>query len=259
MLTCVPALRRQRVGYFLAVHGTEVMKAAVAERGGRIAGLSFNPSMLPLYNSLGFYESEVGSVYRVRLLGSCAAAAGGRVSAVSGVVDIPHVGFARALSDAALWTLVDSSHEAPRSGGVRSLVDAAVAAEWSAVVDYDASVFPARREAFVHMWLANAHAGVQWRDACGTCGYACVRKSDVGFRVGPLFADSADVATELLRALLARVPTGQPVFVDVPHRNSAAVLRLGGEVVAENLHVLLGPTPAPSYAKVFGVTTTEAG
>ena len=61
---------------------------------------------------------------------------------------------------------------------------------------------------------------LQWVDVDGTVrGYGLLRKSDVGYRAGPLFADDVTIAVDLLRALCARVPRGAasgPVFVDVP-------------------------------------------
>lgn len=61
---------------------------------------------------------------------------------------------------------------------------------------------------------------LQWVDVDGTVrGFGVLRKSDVGYRAGPLFADDVTVAVDLLRALCARVPRGAgsgPVFVDVP-------------------------------------------
>ncbi len=247
----MPELRGQRVAFFLGLHAVRMMKEAVVDQGGHIACLAFTPDVVPLYNWGGFRTTD--ALQRVQLAGT---GDSGAATAAPRIVDVPHVGFGRHLSSDALWTFADSAHD---HAGVH-LVGEPERNDWAAVVDYDGSVFPARREAFLHLWLANAHAAVQWREHDGRVrGYGCVRKVDVGYRVGPLFADDADIATALLQALLARVPTGQPVTVDMPERNTGAALRLGGAIVSRYDYLLAGTPAAPSFLRVFGVTTTEAG
>ncbi len=259
---CVPELRGQRVAYFLAVHAVREMSRDVVDRGGHIAAVAFNKDIMPFYRALGFETmDDPAAMHRVQLVGTgtaaTASASGARVADSHGVADVPHVGLNRSLSADALWMHAEAVHDHP---GLQ-LFSAAVRNDWSAIVDYDAAVFPARREPFLHMWLANAHAAVVSRAPQGDHlrGFGCVRKVDIGFRVGPLFADDADTATTLLAALLARVPAGEVVTVDMPDRHTGAALRLGGVIVSEYDFILAGARPPPSFRRVYGVTTTEAG
>jgi hypothetical protein len=281
-----------------------VVSDDVVKHGGHIAALAFNMAMMPFYKALGFHPTDKCEMHRMQLVATGSSdgpGTGSSHSDVDSVVAVPHVGFGLKLSDEALWRVADAVHESRAAraagtaadadgtratgahGGTWPLVDAAVRDAWAALVDYDATVFPARRETFLHMWLANTLAAVQWRDSehslsgsgasagsgaassGGVRGYGCVRQSDVGYRVGPLFADSDAIAAALLKALLARVPAGEKVFVDVPEGSSGLVAALAAVDVAVaassvvGLRVIAGEMPGPSMARVYGITTTEAG
>jgi hypothetical protein len=49
-----------------------------------------------------------------------------------------------------------------------------------------------------------------------------IRRCRVGWKIGPLFADSAAYAEALFAGLAAQAP-GAPIFLDVPQPNAAAV------------------------------------
>ena len=137
-----------------------------------------------------------------------------------------------------------------------------ISAPVGSVPDMDTGCFGAPRPTFLAGWLAQsdhvafAHVDDKLR------GYGVLRPCRTGFKVGPLFADSADVADGLVRAMAAEVPTGSEIFVDVPEVNSAGmewIAERGGEEVFTCARMYYGTPPASDWTAVFGVTTLELG
>lgn len=131
------------------------------------------------------------------------------------------------------------------------------------VVAYDRAFFPEHREHFMHHWLQQVGSvtlGV--RDGGKLLGYAVLRPCRNGFKIGPLCAESPDVAEELLQALRGRVPEDEPIFLDVPEPNAAAVglaERHGMQACFETARMYTGPDPALPLARQYGITTFELG
>lgn len=131
-----------------------------------------------------------------------------------------------------------------------------------AVQAYDRACLGYAREAFLQAWLQlpDSHAFLQW-EGDRLLGYAVLRKAGVGYKIGPLLADTADVAESLFRACL-REAGNASVFVDVPGPNAAAVAMVGrydGTAVFECGRMYHGSPPAMDVSRVFGITTFELG
>lgn len=128
---------------------------------------------------------------------------------------------------------------------------------------YDAAFFPDDRAGFLRRWIVQAGSvalGVRQGGRLAGCGV--IRPCRSGFKVGPLFADSAELADRLLRALASRVPAGAPVQLDVPAVNAAAVALAaahGLEPVFETARMYNGAAPAVAIDRLYGVTTFELG
>jgi GNAT superfamily N-acetyltransferase len=127
---------------------------------------------------------------------------------------------------------------------------------------YDAGRFPAPRPAFVARWIAQpgSRALVAAGDG-GIRGYGVVRPCRRGFKIGPLFAQDAAVAEDLFSGL-ADHAAGQPLILDVPEGNAAAMAlarRHGMREVFGCARMYLGPRPDLPEHEVFGVTTFELG
>lgn len=128
---------------------------------------------------------------------------------------------------------------------------------------YDRRFFPADRMRFLSRWVVQPHAhalGVT-HDGILT-GYGVIRQCQSGFRIGPLFADHVDEAETLLRAMAARVPAGQPLFLDVPACNFAAAMlakRMQMAAVFETARMYTGPEPDISLPRTYGLTSFEIG
>ncbi|QGZ58882.1 GNAT family N-acetyltransferase [Paraburkholderia acidiphila] len=130
------------------------------------------------------------------------------------------------------------------------------------VLAYDRRCFPAQRERFLSTWIAQPDAvALATIDAGRVAGYGVVRRCKTGCKIGPLFADDADVATGLFRALAARMP-GEVIVLDVPETNPAAVAlaeRHGMTSVFETARMYTKDAPAIAIDRVFGVTSFELG
>lgn len=128
---------------------------------------------------------------------------------------------------------------------------------------YDAHFFPADRRAFLAAWVTRpgSHALGLLRDG-RLAGYGVIRPCRTGFKLAPLFADRPDDAERLFQALQARVPAGQPLFLDVPEPHAEAValaVRHAMTPCFETARMYTGPVPDIALARTYGITSFELG
>ena len=134
---------------------------------------------------------------------------------------------------------------------------------WERLVNYDSRFFPGRRLQFLSTWIRmpDSRGGAVVRSGRVT-GYGIIRRCRDGFKVGPLFADNEQIAGAILTGLSKHVPGGEPIFLDVPEVNPAAVRlveRCGMTKVFETARMYTGPLPEIDLEGMFGVTTFELG
>ncbi|MCX6390344.1 MAG: GNAT family N-acetyltransferase [Solirubrobacterales bacterium] len=134
--------------------------------------------------------------------------------------------------------------------------------ELSAVADYDASNFFGRRSDFLRQWIAHVdrRSLVAINAAGAIVGFGVIRPSDGIDRVGPLFADSQEIARELLIGL--GEGSTREIGIDVPLPNSAAVdlvKSLGFAPGFETARIYRGEDPRLPLDRIFGVTSLELG
>jgi hypothetical protein len=92
-------------------------------------------------------------------------------------------------------------------------------------------------------------------------GYGVLRRCRTGFKIGPLFAETAESAEALFRSLAAEAG-GEPVFLDIPEPNSAAralAARHGLAPVFETARMYRGSVPQLPLSRIYGITTFELG
>ena len=92
-------------------------------------------------------------------------------------------------------------------------------------------------------------------------GFAVIRKVNVGYKIGPLFADNDWIAEELYRACLNSAQ-GEPIYFDIPVINKGAVQlvkKYKAKYTFECARMYYGPVPKIKIDKVFGITTFELG
>ena len=127
---------------------------------------------------------------------------------------------------------------------------------------YDANVFSVERRLFLQPWISQPNAVALGSVGNGRLsGYGMMRTCRQGCKIGPLFADTAEVAAELLEALTENVP-GTTVYLDVPAVNPSAMSVAGQyrmQPVFETARMYTGEPPNILLDKVFGVTSFELG
>lgn len=128
---------------------------------------------------------------------------------------------------------------------------------------YDQALFTENRTAFLRCWIEQpASTALGILQAGKLAGYAVLRKCRSGYKIGPLFANSAALAEQLFLALNASAPAGAELFLDTPALNPAAVAlaqRYGMQVSFETARMYLGTPPNLPIERVFGVTSFELG
>jgi GNAT superfamily N-acetyltransferase len=159
-----------------------------------------------------------------------------------------------------------------RYGGVPKLPEAvpdgpepiAVAPEKLAgLMRYDGRIFPGERHSFLSAWCGAPEKRTSFTVGRGANirGYGTIRRCFEGYKIGPLFANDADIAAAILGAL-ARRAKGARIYLDVPVDNAEGIAlagRFGLEPVFETARMYRGAPPSMPLGRVFGVTTLELG
>ncbi len=127
---------------------------------------------------------------------------------------------------------------------------------------YDRQHFGFARDAFLRRWIEPVgglalgfvtHHTLQ--------GLGVVRPCRDGFKIGPLFADTPEVADALFLALSEHA-AGRPLFLDTPENNPAALALAQRHNLSEVFgcaRMYHGPAPALPWKNIYGVTTFELG
>ena len=239
-------------GFFLAALGDEPV--------GCISGVAYGPG----YGFIGLFIVRPhfrGRGIGLRLWQHAMAYLGDRTVGLDGVpaqqANYERSGFRRAHRNVRFRADGYSTSRASSLG----VVDIA-AVSFEDVAAFDRRIFGAPREGFLHEWFAQPDAASLAAFEDGRlAGYGVLRACRVGFKIGPLFARDAWVAEALFNDLAARAE-GEPVYIDVPEANTAAmalVQRRGLEPVFHTARMYKGWAPAPDVEQVFGVTSLELG
>ncbi|MEX0587876.1 MAG: GNAT family N-acetyltransferase [Cyanobium sp.] len=154
---------------------------------------------------------------------------------------------------------------APTSIGGLALIEGSAIPQ-AAVQAYDAQREPSPRPHFLADWLGHpAGTVLALIDGQGAChGFGrirpCLLQPGEGWRIGPLLADTPELAKSLINSLLLRHPG--IVLIDAPGGNAQAdplLQGLGFEVVGETLRMYLGEAPRVSLKDVYGLACLELG
>jgi RimJ/RimL family protein N-acetyltransferase len=151
-----------------------------------------------------------------------------------------------------------------RGGGSDSTGIVELAAlPFETIVSYDAGIFPAQRATFLEQWIIQPDGiSLGFLKGSELKGYGVIRPCRTGFKIGPLFADSLDIAERVFNGLTEKVPAQEPVFLDVPAINPSALALAqhhGMIPVFETGRMYNKETPAVPMEKVFGITSFELG
>lgn len=90
---------------------------------------------------------------------------------------------------------------------------------------YDRLHFPAERRSFLKNWITqpDSLAFGMLNSNHELSGYGVVRKCVKGYKIGPLFADSADIAETIFLGLINYVENKAPFYLDIPEVNEDAM------------------------------------
>lgn len=134
---------------------------------------------------------------------------------------------------------------------------------FDAVEAYDRPFFPDNRAQFLKAWLNQPESialGIMQQGKLS--GYGMVRVCRSGYKIGPLFADSPELAEALFMALKSAVKPGMPIYLDVPEMNRDALALAENhnmKLVFETARMYTGAFPDLPLDRLFGVTTFELG
>ncbi|MDY6987088.1 MAG: GNAT family N-acetyltransferase [Thermodesulfobacteriota bacterium] len=128
---------------------------------------------------------------------------------------------------------------------------------------YDRPFFPSNRSQFIKSWIdqPDSHAlGIMQHGELA--GYGVIRQCRSGYKIGPLFAESPELAESLFLALKSKVKPSEPVYLDTPEVNQAAVAladRYNMTVSFETARMYTGQLPDMPLNRLFSVTSFEIG
>jgi len=131
------------------------------------------------------------------------------------------------------------------------------------LLSYDFTLFPTTRPGFLKNWLhqPDSFAYMALREN-KIAGYIQIRKCRRGYKTGPLFADTPEIARQLLLTSFSQPEAGTPVFLDTPEVNLQALTlaeSLGMKKVFETARMYTGRFPETDMRNIFGITSFELG
>lgn len=135
-------------------------------------------------------------------------------------------------------------------------------APFDAVAAYDRRHFGYDRRDFLRRWIEPAEGLALGAVVEGELtGYGVIRACAEGYKIGPLFAATPQTADQLFRALSDRA-SGEPIFLDTPENNQAA-LALAEQYDLKEVfgcaRMYYGEAPSLPWRNIYGVTTFELG
>lgn len=128
--------------------------------------------------------------------------------------------------------------------------------------EYDSKYFGCDRSRFLKQWtvMDNALALGFVRDN-QLAGYGVIRECRKGYKIGPLFSDTPEIAESLYEAM-SNHAANQPLFLDVPEINIPAMnlaARNDMKEVFGCARMYYGTAPVVDWDGIFGITTFELG
>lgn len=134
--------------------------------------------------------------------------------------------------------------------------------DFQTLITYDNQCFPTPREQFLKHWIKqekNLALGFVENDKL--LGYGVIRPTDNGYKIGALFADTAEIADKIYQGLI-NDNQNYPIFIDIPSNNLCAqklVEKYKMYPVFETARMYSKMFPDIAINKIFGVTTLELG
>ncbi|WKY44930.1 hypothetical protein Q5O14_02210 [Eubacteriaceae bacterium ES2] len=135
--------------------------------------------------------------------------------------------------------------------------------DFESLLAYDSAHFPSPRQAFLKSWFSTETAKtlVYQDDQKRIQGMGTIRQCIQGFKIGPLYAKTLEIADQILSNL---IPFSQqrPVFLDVATNNPdalALVKKHQMTYVFETARMYTDGQPILPWQEVYGITSFELG
>lgn len=130
------------------------------------------------------------------------------------------------------------------------------------IQNYDRNYFPAARKNFLTCWLKPYSGKALAYVSHNTIeGYAVIRKCFQGYKIGPLFAETPEIAEALFLQLVNNL-SELPIFLDIPKPNGHAIKlveKYQMNPVFETIRMYRCGTPNINLDHIYGITTFELG
>lgn len=212
----------------------------------------------------GFYmvkEPYRGKGYGIELTKSRLAYVGERVTGIDGVLEnekiYQRIGY-ETLHQNTRYEFINPFNEIEHHPFIKSIKPSSI----DDLSNYDKECFPAIRTSFLKCWISKSErTSLMYLNKGKIKGYGILRPAYSGMRIGPLFADSPQIARNLFIALLQHA--GQKkVYLDVPSNNSRAlkiVDEFRGKSCFATARMYRNGVPYIDSDKIYGITSFELG
>lgn len=131
------------------------------------------------------------------------------------------------------------------------------------LAEYDNNFFPVSRREFLKHWYNLPDSATFLSiESDKISGYATVRKCRVGYKIGPLFAETTEIAESLFASCNNFAETGAPIYLDTPEVNYNAVSlaeKYEMKQVFGTARMYTKEKPNINVDRIYGVTTFELG
>ena len=129
--------------------------------------------------------------------------------------------------------------------------------------NFDARHFPVSRTRFLSAWIKQVgHRSRVILRGHDVCAYGVIRPCALGYKIGPLFAQTASQARNLILALCQNLNHDAPIYIDPPTQNLAAIElaeEFGMQMVFETARMYKGSSPDLPLNEIYGITSFELG
>ncbi|MEI8607039.1 MAG: GNAT family N-acetyltransferase [Pseudoalteromonas rhizosphaerae] len=131
------------------------------------------------------------------------------------------------------------------------------------IKEYDKTLFPADRSGFTQNWINQPNSKALGILENGRlAGYGVIRACREGFKIAPLYANTAKLAESLFIALKTSTRYDETIYLDIPEVNQAALALAEHHNMKpsfETARMYTKEKPHLPLDKVFGVTSFEIG
>lgn len=134
--------------------------------------------------------------------------------------------------------------------------------DFSQLCTYDRLHFPAPRPQFLNCWIHQKDSkALAFEEEGQLKGYGVIRACQQGFKIGPLFAETPEIANSLFYHL-ALYAQGKVVYLDIPEPNLDAVelvQRYRMIRIFATARMYLKQEPVLATKHIYGITSFELG